>query len=108
MEGQLENMGFDVSVVKQEVSKFKDNVYSYILFVGHVPMKGLPNVIAKISRSLQSKEEQEYKDFKQGIKDCLSTYIEVQLLCAHSQISIQLQRQDQLINTISQQKKLMD
>lgn len=108
VDGQLDNMGFDLASKKAGISDFKDTVYSTVLLGQHFITQKLPQFINSVSMSFKSSDARDYIEFTQVIKESFKDYIEIMLHCAQNQVNIQLQRQDQLINTISQQKKLCD
>ena len=51
VEGQLENMGFDLASKKQAQGELKQNLISFTYIVGHVVIKKIPDVISLISKS---------------------------------------------------------
>lgn len=63
IEGQLENMGFDLATKKQAVNDFKNYIVSPILLGGHVLFNYIPSLVSDVFNSLKSKDAKEYQAF---------------------------------------------
>ena len=61
IEAQLENMGFDLATKKQAVGNLQNYVVSFLYLTGHLAVKSIPGLAARVASSFQSKEEQEFK-----------------------------------------------
>ena len=51
IEGQLENMGFDLATKKQAHNALQDTVVSIFMIGGHVFTKFLPSVLSRVAKS---------------------------------------------------------
>lgn len=94
VDGQLDNMGFDLASKKAGISDFKDTVYSTVLLGQHFITQKLPQFINSVSMSFKGSDTRDYIEFTQVVKESFKDYIEIMLHCAQNQVNIQLQRQD--------------
>ena len=79
IDGQLENMGFDIATKKKEINKIKNYVGSALLLGGHFFIIVIPNLVSSVSNALKNKDDIQSENFVREIKSSFSDYIETLL-----------------------------
>ena len=75
IEGQLENMGFDMNSKKDQIKAWKNYVYSPFLVIGH-GMNKLGALISSLGAQLQTTESKNMKQFLKDVKEAFEQYLQ--------------------------------
>lgn len=107
VEGNLENMGFDMAQKVEQMNKLKMALGSFGLIVVHGVAQIGP-LVKKVVDAVKGRDRVEQANLLKNVKQSFNEYIKTCLNTCDNQITIQLARQDQLINIIGLQKQLKE